>query len=111
MIPTPPVTNGGFPTRPSPWPIAQIVLQHHEREDGSGYPTGASSSQILIEAKIIAVADVVEAMASHQPYRPTRGLAAALEEISRYKGVRYNAKGVDACVDLFEKGSFQLKDE
>ena len=94
-----------------PWPIAQIVLQHHEREDGSGYPTGASSSQILIEAKIIAVADVVEAMASHRPYRPTRGLAAALEEISRYKGVRYNAEVVDACVDLFEKGSFQLKDE
>jgi len=60
VIPTPPVTSGGFPTRPSPWPIAQIVLQHHEREDGPGCPMGASSSQILIEAEIIAVAEVVE---------------------------------------------------
>ncbi len=93
-----------------PWPIAQIVLQHHERENGSGYPQGLVSSQILLEARIIAVADVVEAMATHRPYRPARGIHLALEEISLHKGVVYDPRVVEACVDLFEKESYRLKE-
>jgi len=86
-----------------PWPIAEIVLQHHERIDGSGYPSGLTGDEILIEAKILAVADVVEAMASHRPYRPALGLDIALEEISKNKGVLYDADVVDACLKLFEE--------
>jgi PAS domain S-box-containing protein len=88
-----------------PWPVAQIVLQHHERLDGSGYPQGLSGEEILLEARVLAVADVVEAMASYRPYRPSRGLDKALEEISQNKGVLYDAEVVDACLKLFmEKG-------
>jgi len=88
-----------------PWPIAQIVLQHHERMDGSGYPSGLSKEAILLEARIITVADVVEAMASHRPYRAAIGLDGALEEISRNSGILYDADVVDACIRLFwEKG-------
>jgi HD-GYP domain-containing protein (c-di-GMP phosphodiesterase class II) len=88
-----------------PWPVAEIVLQHHERLDGSGYPQGLSDGGICLEAKILAVADVVEAMSSHRPYRPTLGIDKALEEVSRQKGVLYDAMVVDACVELFvEKG-------
>lgn len=84
-----------------PWPVAKIVLQHHERIDGSGYPLGLKGEEILMEARILAVADVVEAMASHRPYRPAFGITRALEEIIRYKGVLYDSDVVDACVKLF----------
>jgi len=88
-----------------PWPIAQIVLQHHERIDGSGYPQGLSGKEILLEARILAVADVVEAMSSRRPYRPALGINKALKEISRNKGILYDSRVVDTCLNLFaEKG-------
>jgi putative nucleotidyltransferase with HDIG domain len=87
-----------------PWPIAEIVLQHHERLDGSGYPSGLSDENILLEAKIIAVADVIEAMASHRPYRPALGIDKALEEISQNRGTIYEASIADACLRLFKRG-------
>jgi PAS domain S-box-containing protein/putative nucleotidyltransferase with HDIG domain len=90
-----------------PWPVAAAVLQHHERLDGSGYPEGLRGSQIIKEARILAVADVVEAMASHRPYRPALGLDNALNEISRNKGVLYDPQVVDACVHIF-KGGYAL---
>ena len=95
---------------PSPWPIAEIVYQHHEKVDGSGYPQGLKGDQILLEARIICVADVVEAMASHRPYRPALGLNAALQEIEKQKGILYDAQVVDACLKLFreKKFSFQM---
>ncbi|MFZ2445238.1 MAG: HD domain-containing phosphohydrolase [Syntrophobacteraceae bacterium] len=83
-----------------PWPIAQILLQHHERMDGSGYPQGLSGKEILLEARIIAVADVVEAMSSHRPYRSALGLQKALEEISKNRGILYDPDVVDACLKL-----------
>lgn len=92
-----------------PWPVAQIVLQHHERLDGSGYPQGLSGEDILLETRILAVADVVEAMASHRPYRPPRGLDKALKEISQNRGVLYDPKAVDACLKLFIKKGFTFK--
>lgn len=92
-----------------PWPIAQIVLQHHERLDGSGYPNGAKGDEILIEARILAVADVVEAMQSHRPYREALGLDAALAEIERGKGRLYDAPAVDACVKLFRQKGFTFQ--
>jgi len=96
-----------------PWPVAEIVLQHHEKLDGSGYPKGLRGDSILIEAKILAVADVVEAMASYRPYRPALGVDQALEEIVRYKGARFEPRVVDACLKLFsEKGfTFEPKEE
>jgi PAS domain S-box-containing protein len=87
-----------------PWPVAQMTLQHHEREDGSGYPEGLNGEEILPEAHILAVADVVEAMASHRPYRPALGIAAALEEIRSGAGTRYNAAAVAACERVFASG-------
>lgn len=90
-----------------PWPIAQIVLQHHERLDGSGYPAGLSGDSILPEAKILAVADTVEAMASHRPYRPALGVERALAEILKFKGILYDSEAVDACLDLFRRRQFQ----
>ncbi len=88
-----------------PWPVADIVLQHHEKLDGSGYPNGLREPDILLEARILTVADVVEAMASHRPYRPGFGIFPALQEISRYKGRLYDAAVADACLRLFlEKG-------
>ncbi len=87
-----------------PWPIAQIILQHHERLDGSGYPEGLKEGQILIESKVLAVADVVESMTSHRPFRPARGSAQALEEIVRGRGIQYDPAAVDLCVSLFERG-------
>ena len=91
-----------------PWPVAEIVYQHHERCDGSGYPRGLKGDEILLEARIIAVADVVEAMSSHRPYRPSRGIAAALEEIQNQRGVLYEA-AVDACLRLFREKGYELK--
>lgn len=90
------------------WPIAQMVLQHHERLDGSGYPQGIKGEQILVEARILSVADVVEAMSSHRPYRPGLGLDAALEEIGRKRGTHYDAQVVDACVALFKEQGYVI---
>jgi PAS domain S-box-containing protein/putative nucleotidyltransferase with HDIG domain len=91
-----------------PWPIAQIVLQHHERMDGSGYPNGISGENILLEARILAVADVVEAMASHRPYRAALGINLALNEISKNRGSFYDPKVVDACLRLFNEKGYRL---
>ena len=86
-----------------PWPIARISIQHHERMNGSGYPFGLANGNILMEARILAVADVVESMSSHRPYRPAFGIDLALEEISRNRGVLYDADVVDVCVRLFHE--------
>jgi putative nucleotidyltransferase with HDIG domain len=91
-----------------PYPIAQIVLQHHERNDGSGYPQGLKGKDILLEAKIINVADVVEAMSSHRPYRESLGIDVALEEIIRNKGILYEPRVVDVCVKLFREKGFRF---
>ena len=91
-----------------PGPIAQIVQQHHERLDGSGYPLGLKGDAILPEARIIAVADVIEAMCSHRPYRPAMGVEPALEEISAKRGVLYDAAVVDACIRLFRERGYRL---
>jgi PAS domain S-box-containing protein len=92
-----------------PWPIARIVLQHHEHLDGSGYPNGLKSEQLLTESKILIVADVVEAMSSHRPYRPALGIDAGLEEINAHRGVWFDADAVDACGRLFREGRFQWR--
>ena len=94
-----------------PWPVAQMILQHHERLDGSGYPDGISGEQILTGARIIAVADVVEAMSSHRPYRPAIGTEVALAEIERQRGNKLDADVVDACVLLFREQAFDLNAE
>ena len=91
-----------------PWPIAQIVLQHHERMDGSGYPNGILGENILLEARILAVADVVEAMASHRPYRAALGINLALNEILKNRGSFYDPKVVDACLRLFNEKGYRL---
>jgi len=93
----------------SPWPLAEIVRQHHERMDGSGYPRGLKGEEIMMEARIIAVADVVEAMASHRPYRAAIGLNAALEEIARNKGTLYDVDVAAACLRLFREKGYQLQ--
>ena len=93
-----------------PWPIPDIVTQHHERLDGSGYPKGLKEEEILLEARILAVADVVEAMSSHRPYRPALGIEEALAEIRNGAGVRFDASVVEACVELFESGKFQFSE-
>ncbi len=86
-----------------PWPVTKAVLQHHERLDGSGYPQGLAGEDIVLEARILGVADVVEAMSSHRPYRPAIGLDSALEEISRASGILYDIEVVDACLSLLKK--------
>jgi putative nucleotidyltransferase with HDIG domain len=88
------------------FPIAEIILQHHERLDGTGYPRGLSGDSILKEARILTVADVVEAMASHRPYRPALPLETALEEIVSHRGTLYDAEAVDACLRLFADKGF-----
>ena len=93
----------------SPWPLAETVYQHHERINGSGYPRNLKGDEILIEARILAVADVVEAMASHRPYRASLGIEAALEEIEKNKGILYDDAVADACLRLFREKSYQLK--
>jgi putative nucleotidyltransferase with HDIG domain len=92
-----------------PWPVAQIILQHHERMDGSGYPQGLAGVEILLEARILAVADVVEAMASHRPYRDAHGLELAMEEISRNRGSLYDPEVVDACLRVFKEQRFTFE--
>ena len=91
-----------------PWAIADIVLQHHERLDGSGYPVGLTGENIVFEARIICVADVVETMASHRPYRPSIGMDKALEEIADNSGVLYDPLVVDACLKIFRKKDFSF---
>ncbi len=91
-----------------PWPIAQMVYQHHERLDGSGYPLGLKGDAILLGARIIAVADVIDAMTSHRPYRPALPIAAALAEIESHKGRLFDPAVVDACIALFETPDFSL---
>ena len=91
-----------------PWPIAQIVLQHHERLNGSGYPTGLKGEEILLEARVIAVADVVEAIASYRPYRPSQGMEKALGEIIQNRGILYDPEVVDACLCLFRDKGISL---
>lgn len=92
-----------------PWPVAMTVLQHHERLDGSGYPMGISGNEILPEAKILGVADVIEAMSSHRPYRPALGIPKALEEISLKSGVLYDKDVVEACIKVLQQNSFDFR--
>jgi PAS domain S-box-containing protein/putative nucleotidyltransferase with HDIG domain len=92
-----------------PWPIAEIVLQHHERMNGSGYPRGLKDGDIRIEARIIGLADVVESIGSHRPYRPTLGIDKALDEIRANRGILYDPDAVDVCLSLFEKKQFAFE--
>jgi HD-GYP domain-containing protein (c-di-GMP phosphodiesterase class II) len=92
-----------------PWPLAKVVLQHHERMDGSGYPKGLKGEKILLEARIMGVADVVEAMSSHRPYRPALGIDKALEEISQNRGILYDPEVADTCLKLFKKKGFKFE--
>jgi len=93
-----------------PWPIARIILEHHERMDGSGYPGGLKGDALLLESRILAVSDVVEAMASHRPYRPAHGIETALREIEAGRGRLYDADVVDACLALFREKGYRLID-
>jgi putative nucleotidyltransferase with HDIG domain len=91
-----------------PWPISQVVLQHHENIDGSGYPAGLSGDKILLKAKILRVADVLESMASHRPYRPTLGIEKALAEIELNSGIFYDVNVVNICLKLFKEKGYTL---
>lgn len=93
-----------------PWPIAETVYQHHEDIDGTGYPRGLKGKDILIEAQIIRVADVVEAMNSHRPYRAALGLEAAIEELLIGRGEKYNQEAVDVCIKIFKEEKFRFKE-
>ena len=90
------------------YPVAEIILQHHERLNGSGYPDHLKGDKILLEGKIIALADVVEAMSSHRPYRPALGIDKALEEIFQNRGILYDPKVVEACLKLFREKGFKF---
>lgn len=96
---------------PFPWPVAEMVRQHHERSDGSGYPKGLTDKDILTGAKIIAVADIMEAMSSHRPYRPAKGIEAAAEEIRKQRGITLDAKAVDSCLRLLCDEGYQLAEK
>ena len=91
-----------------PWPIAEIILQHHEKFNGTGYPQGLKGDQTLLEARIVSVADVVEAMSSHRPYRPALGIDIAMDEIKRGRGTDYDPVIVDACLKLFNEKEFRF---
>ncbi len=91
-----------------PWPVKEMIQQHHERLDGSGYPCGLKGGEVILEARILAVADVVEAMASHRPYRVSLGIDAALTEIRQQRGILYDLEVVDACLELFKDESYIL---
>lgn len=92
-------------------PVAEVVREHHERLDGTGYPQGLKGEEISLEARIIAVADVIEAMASHRPYRPALGVEAALREIESGRGLKYDPSVVDACLELFRKDGYKIRSE
>ena len=94
-----------------PWPVAQIVLQHHEKMNGSGYPLGLTGEEILLEARILTVADVIEAMSSHRPYRPGLGIDKALDEVMNNKSTFFDPVVVDTCWDLFSSGKFEFEYE
>jgi PAS domain S-box-containing protein/putative nucleotidyltransferase with HDIG domain len=91
-----------------PWPVAMMVYEHHERMNGTGYPRNLKGNDILLEARILAVSDVVESMASHRPYRAALGIAAALDEIEKNKGILYDSAVVDACLRLFREKGYEL---
>ena len=93
-----------------PWPVARMVLEHHERMNGSGYPNGFTGDQLLPESRILAVADVVESMASHRPYRPGLGIEKALEEIEKNRGILYDTEAADACLKLFRMKNYTFPD-
>ncbi|MDO8990943.1 MAG: response regulator [Sideroxyarcus sp.] len=93
-----------------PWPVARMVVEHHERMDGSGYPKGLKGEEICMEARIIGVADVVEAMTSYRPYRPALGIDAAVEEIRKGRGTLYDPQVVDCCIHVLEKADFKFWD-
>ncbi len=104
-------TNIGFKilsTIDFPWPVAAIILQHHECIDGSGYPLGLEGPMMLTESKVVCVADVVEAMSTHRPYRPALGIEAAIEEINKYKGIRFDEEVVEACTELYRNGDIDF---
>ncbi|MCX5841004.1 MAG: HD-GYP domain-containing protein [Deltaproteobacteria bacterium] len=92
------------------WPVARIVLEHHERMNGSGYPHGLTGDNLLMESRILSVADVVESMASHRPYRPALRIEAALEEIEKNRGTLYDNDVVDACLRLFREKGYQIQE-
>ena len=93
---------------PFPWPCARIVLEHHERLDGHGYPRGLHADEILLESKILSVADVTEAKSSFRPYRPAQGIEAALAELQQHRGILYDCAAVDACLELFAGDTFRF---
>jgi len=92
-----------------PWPIAEIVFQHQEKIDGSGYPRGLKGAEILIEAKILGVANVIEAMSSYKSYRPALSMDEALAEISKYENILFDLEVVDACLGLFKEKGFKFE--
>jgi HD-GYP domain-containing protein (c-di-GMP phosphodiesterase class II) len=92
-----------------PWPVARTILEHHERMNGSGYPNGLTGDNILVESRILSVADVVESMASHRPYRPSLGIEAALKEIEKNRATLYDNPVVDACLRLFREKGYHLQ--
>lgn len=92
-----------------PWPVSRIVVQHHERLDGSGYPHGVRGDDMLLEARILAVADVVDAITTHRPYRPGLGIQMALDELRKYAGVQFDPKVVETCVRLIESGAYVVE--
>jgi len=94
-----------------PWPVAETVLQHHERMDGSGYPNGLKDEEILIQAKVLYIADIVEAMSSDRPYRPALGTEKALNELNENRGILYNEEIVDACLKLFIEDNFKFEEK
>jgi putative two-component system response regulator len=93
---------------PFPWPCARMVLEHHERLDGKGYPRGLRGDELLLESKILSVADVTEAKSSFRPYRPAQGIESALSELIRHRGTLYDCDAVDACLALYAEGTFQF---
>lgn len=93
---------------PFPWPVAEIVYQHHEKMDGSGYPRGLQGNEILPEARVLAIADIVEAMASYRPYRPALGIEKALNEIELLAGKQLDAEFVSVCLRMFREENFAL---
>jgi HD-GYP domain-containing protein (c-di-GMP phosphodiesterase class II) len=94
-----------------PWPVARIVLEHHERMDGSGYPDGLTGERLLMESRILVVADVVDAISCPRSYRPARGIEVALYDIKGYRGIRYAPDAVDACLMLFNEKGYKLSDD
>lgn len=92
-----------------PWPIAEIVYQHHERLDGSGYPRGLKGDDILLEARIVMVADVVDAMSEFRPYRPALGILSALQEIMKQRGILFDEQVVNSCLKLFLEKKYEIK--